>query len=411
MQGEAGNVDLEFFYDATQGNPNVNGKLSSTLDPTVFKGVFGVGMDNFLNSCSFPGGGPQIDATVVGTALKTDAWTVKGKLSTGKFVYKSAAFESAASDFTFADSKLNLPNLDVHRTEGSGSGTVIYDFKNRAVELHNLTTQINVPEVAPVMGPKFTSYTKPYQFLRPPLVHANGIVDLQSEKKDLDTNLVVEVDGKSPMEWTLFHVPYSFDNPQGTLTFKNRRLNVNMRQCGFYGGNLTGVLDLDLRPNPATYVLDMNLTKVDFKRFMDRTWHYEKSTGDLTASTHLTGTIGEMQSMNGGGEVKIENGDITQIPFLGSLTPLIPGFTDADAAHGHFTAANGLIHTDDLHISSETFALIGNGNYNFVSDQLDLDMRVNANAVFGILLYPISKIFEFHGSGPMKNVNWESKHF
>ncbi len=152
----------------------------------------------------------------------------------------------------------------------------------------------------------------------------------------------------------------------------------------FYDGNLTGILDMDLRGNPAAYTLDLNLAKVSFKKFMTRTWHYEKSSGELNAQTHLTGNIGRMETMNGTGEIKIDNGDITSIPFLGALTPLIPGFSVADAAHGHFTVAKGVIHTDDMNISSEIFALIGNGNYNFISDKLSLDMRVNANAIFGI---------------------------
>jgi hypothetical protein len=411
IAGQAGNVDLEFFFDGTKDTPSLNGKITSNLDPTILKGVFGQGMDNFLGSCSFQNGGPQIDATATGTALKTDAWTVKGKLTADKFVYKTAAFDAATSDFTFADSKLNLPNLEVHRPEGSGAGGIIYDFKNRSVELHDMVTQVNVSEVAPVMGPKFTEYTKPYHFSRPPLVHANGTVDLKSENKDLTTDLTVEVQGKSPMEWTLFHVPYSFDSPNGTLTFKNRRLTVDMKQCGFYDGNLAGVLAMDLRNNPADYTMDLNLTKVNFKKFMTRTWHYEKSTGELTAQTHLTGEIGQMETMTGTGEVTIENGDITSIPFLGALTPLIPGFSVADAAHGHFTVGNGVIHTDDMNISSEIFALIGNGNYNFITDKLSLDMRVNANAIFGIPLYPLSKIFEFHADGSMKEPNWQSKNF
>jgi len=411
IAGQAGNVDAEFFFDGTQATPALNGKITSNLDPTILKGVFGQGMDNFLGSCSFQEGGPKIEATATGSALKTDAWTVKGKMTAGKFIYKTAAFNTATSDFTFADSKLNLPNLEVHRAEGSGAGGIIYDFKNRSVELHNLVTQVNVQEVAPVMGPKFTEYTKPYRFVRPPLVRANGKVDLQSEKKDLDTDLVVEVEGKSPMEWTLFHVPYSFDNPDGVLTFKNRRLTVNMKQCGFYDGALTGILDMDLRGNPAAYTLDLNLGKVNFKKFMTRTWHYEKSMGELTVQSHLTGMIGRMETMTGTGEVKIENGDITQIPFLGALTPLIPGFSVADAAHGHFTVAKGVVHTEDMNISSEIFALIGNGNYNFITDRMNLDMRVNANAIFGIPLYPLSKIFEFHASGTMKNPDWESKNF
>jgi hypothetical protein len=409
--GQAGNVDLEFFFDGTKDTPTLNGKITSNLDPTILKGVFGEGMDNFLGSCSFQQGGPKIEATATGSALKTDAWTVKGNVAADKFVYKTAAFDTATSDFTFADSKLELPNLEVHRPEGSGAGGIIYDFKNRSVELDNLVTQLNVQEVAPVMGPKFMQYTAPYHFTRPPLIRTNGTVDLQSEKKDLNTDLTVDVEGNSPMEWTLFHVPYTFDSPNGMLTFKNRRLTVNMKQCGFYDGNLTGILDMDLRENPADYTLDLNLGKVNFKKFMVRTWHYDKSNGELTVQSHLTGEIGQMETMTGNGEVKIENGDITPIPFLGDLTPLIPGFSVADAAHGHFTVAKGVIHTDDMDISSELFALIGNGSYNFMTDKLNLDMRVTANAIFGIPLYPISKIFEFHADGTMKDPNWQSKNF
>ncbi len=129
IAGQAGNVDLEFFFDGTKGTPVLNGKVTSNLDPTVLKGVFGQGMDNFLGSCSFQNGGPKIEATATGSALKTDAWTIKGKLDAAKFVYKTAAFETATSDFTFADSKLNLPDLEIHRTEGSGAGGIVYDFK------------------------------------------------------------------------------------------------------------------------------------------------------------------------------------------------------------------------------------------------------------------------------------------
>jgi hypothetical protein len=298
----------------------------------------------------------------------------------------------------------------VKRPEGSANGGIVYDFKNRDVELHHLVTQVNVAAVAPIMGPKFTEYTAPYKFHRPPTVHADGKVDLASEKKDLDTDLTVQVEGRSAMDWTLFHIPYTLDAPNGLLVFKNRRLTVNMKQCGFYDGTLTGVLDMDLRQTPAAYTLDLDLSKVNFKKFMVVSFGYSRSTGEATAKkVHLTGTIGEMQTLDGGGELKIENGDIAQIPFLGSLTPLIPLLSDADAAHSDFTIARGVIHTDDLHISSETLALIGNGDYDFMKDQSNLNMRVNANGPAAILLFPLSKIFEYHGTGPMKNVTWAPK--
>jgi hypothetical protein len=409
IDGAAGNLDLEFFFDSSQSPPSLKGHVVSSLDPTILKGVFGEGMDRFLGSCAFHQGGPKIEADATGTALKTDAWKITGKMAANALVYKNVALDSATSDFIFADSRLDLPNLEVHRPEGAATGRIVYDFHDRYVELHHLTTQVNVAEVAPIMGPKFTEYTQPYHFTKPPIVHADGKVDLASEKKDLDTDLAVQVEGHSPMEWTLFHVPYTFDEPNGLLAFKNRRLTVNMKQCGFYDGSLTGVLDMDLRQSPAAYTLDIALDKVNFKKFMVRTWNNSKSTGQATMKAHLTGNIGAMQTMDGHGELKVENGEIYQIPFLGSLTPLIPLLSDADAAHSSFTIAKGVLHTDDLHISSETLALIGSGNYNIVKDQVDLDMRVNANGPAAILLYPFSKIFEYHGTGPMKNVTWVPK--
>ncbi len=306
----------------------LNGKITSNLDPTILKGVFGQGMDNFLDSCMFQDGGPKIEATATGSALKTDAWTVKGKLAADKFVYKTAAFDTATSDFTFADSKLNLPDLQLHRAEGSGAGRHHLRLQEplRGTSQYGRAGQC-AGSRAGSWDRNLPNYTAPYHFSKPPLVRANGTVDLKSENKDLTTDLTVDVEGKSPMEWTLFHVPYSFDSPEGTLTFKNRRLTVNMKQCGFYDGNLAGVLDMDLRGNPAAYTLDINLGKVNFKKFMTRTWHYDKSTGELNVQSHLTGNIGKMETMAGSGEVKIDNGDITAIPFLGTLTPLIPGFT------------------------------------------------------------------------------------
>jgi hypothetical protein len=412
MRGNAGNVDLEFYFDGTQDPPTLNGKITSTLDPTILKGVFGTGMDNFLNSCAFYAGGPHIDATATGTALKTDAWTVKGNLNAAKFIYKNASFDSAVSDFTFADSKLDLLNLDVHRPEGTGTGRIVYDFKNRAVELHNVVAQLNVAEVAPVMGPKFILYTKPYQFERPPLVRANGLVDLQSTKENLDTDLVVEVEGNSPMHWTLFHIPYVFNNPVGTLTFKNRRMVVNMKQAGFYGGDLSGVIDLDLRGSPAAYVMDLNLARIDFLKFMVRSFNYPKSTGVLNAQGHFAGKLGVMTSMVGKGSAHVDDGDITSIPLLGSLTPLIPGLLAADAAHGDFAISDGFIRTDNLEITSETMALLGSGNYNFVNDKLDLNMRVNTRVpLVNMITYVASKIFEFHASGTMKDPQWAARNF
>ena len=115
--------------------------------------------------------------------------------------------------------------------------------------------------------------------------------------------------------------------------------------------------------------------------------------------------------MTGKGDASVDDGDITGIPLLGSLTPLIPGFSVADAAHGNFTVSHGVIHTDDMNISSELFALIGNGSYNFITDKLDLNMRVNANAIFGIPLFVYLLIRSVVNHRIKKSVAWKGRSY
>ena len=65
--------------------------------------------------------------------------------------------------------------------------------------------------------------------------------------------------------------------------------------------------------------------------------------------------------------------------------------------------------TDDLEIGSVAFNLIANGNYDFLRDNLDMDARVNLKGPMGIVLFPVSKLFEYHGTGPLSEPVWKAK--
>ncbi len=90
------------------------------------------------------------------------------------------------------------------------------------------------------------------------------------------------------------------------------------------------------------------------------------------------------------------------IPILSSLSAVvdtvIPGFI-GKADHGKctFKIADGALRTDDLTISSTIMSLIGTGSIDFAKDVLDMDMRVNVKGLPGLLLFPVSKLLEYHG--------------
>jgi len=56
-------------------------------------------------------------------------------------------------------------------------------------------------------------------------------------------------------------------------------------------------------------------------------------------------------------------------------------------------------------------ALIGNGNYDFVEDKIELDVRLNVRGPAGLVLFPVSKLFEYRGTGTLAQTRWEPKLF
>ncbi|PAW79397.1 MAG: hypothetical protein B9S32_02320 [Verrucomicrobia bacterium Tous-C9LFEB] len=410
-----GALNLEVYYD---GNlPQAKARLTSTIDPTVFTGLFGDGADRFLNSCRLPQKGPILSLTASGTSLKLEDLLIKGSVTLGQFFYKNIEFKEATSNFTVENLKLTLPDLKVKRTEGQATGGIIYDFKNRTAQLVKFVTNLNVIEVAPVLGGKFPQYVNPYQFSAPPTLKVDGLVDLQDTKAKLDTNLTVDIDSSATMKWRLFKVDFVFTKPKGRLKFVDRHLTVSIFQSELFSGGFNGVLEMDISKPKADYNVTFAMTNADFAKLMKIVFNSDGTTGTLNGKTTFSGTLDDLESINGTGEMTITDGYLTSIPFLGGLSSVlnavIPnfGFAKANRARANFILAKGYIETRDLEIYSSNFTLIGNGRYQFIDDDVDLNIRANVRGIVGLLLFPVSKLFEYHGSGSLKSVKWVPANF
>ncbi len=419
LVSDRGTLSAELYMDSTQ--QQAKAKLSSTIDPTVFIGVFGEGADRFLNSCSFPQKGPVLNLDASGPSLKLDALTVKGTVAIGPFAYKNVAFKEAATSLTMTNLRLNLPDIRVKRDEGQAGGGIIYDFKNRTAQLVKFSGNVNVQEISPVLGGKFQQYVQPYIFSQPATVKVDGLVDLEDTKEKLDTNLTVDIDAPGTMKWRLFKVYFTFVKPKAQLKFTNRQMNLNISQCELFSGPFTGSLAMDLSKPRADYKASLNMTNADFAQLLKTVFNSDGSSGSLTGKATFSGTLDDLASINGSGEMSITDGNLYPIPFLGALSKVlntvIPGFGIAktNRAHSNFTLTKGYIDTKNLEIFSTNFTLIGEGRYQYIDDNLDLYIRANIRGIVGALLapivFPISKLFEYHGTGPLKNAKWESANF
>jgi hypothetical protein len=53
--------------------------------------------------------------------------------------------------------------------------------------------------------------------------------------------------------------------------------------------------------------------------------------------------------------------------------------------------------------------MFGDGDIYFLTGDLDMDMRLNAQGVPGIVFFPMSKLFSYHSDGTFSNPGWLPK--
>ena len=50
--------------------------------------------------------------------------------------------------------------------------------------------------------------------------------------------------------------------------------------------------------------------------------------------------------------------------------------------------------------------MIGDGRLFFLDDRLNFNIRLNMQGLPGVLLFPVSKLLEYVGTGTLENPNW-----
>jgi hypothetical protein len=111
----------------------------------------------------------------------------------------------------------------------------------------------------------------------------------------------------------------------------------------------------------------------------------------------------------------VTEGNVFVIPFLGPLSGVLNGIVPgmghdvAQLAAASFTVNQGVIATNDLVVQGRGFSMFGNGRLFFLEDRMNFDMRINAQGLPGVLLFPVSKLFEYTADQKLSKPEWRLK--
>jgi len=335
-----------------------------------------------------------------------------GEVSLGKTAMRGAWIDSATADVTIADRAATYENLVVQMDGGRATGTFVYDFGNREVRFSNVQSTLPPAKFMLWVDPRISETISNFRFNSPPTVTASGVIDMADPSGN---RAEISVFSQKGLKYDLLGQTLPIDSARGNLVLKGHQLKATVREASLFGGGTQLQADIKLGPDNPSYTLDAKVDKIDFASLNKLYFDYEDSTGWLTGSIRYSAEFQNQSLLKGSGSVKVEDGNVFAIPILGPfsgiLNSIIPGvgYQNSRLATTDFTIANQVIHTPNLEIYGNGFSLFGEGDIRFVADELDMNVRINAKGVPGLVLFPVSKLLEYSSSGSVSDPVWRPR--
>jgi AsmA-like C-terminal region len=336
-----------------------------------------------------------------------------GELTLGRTGYRNSEASRGHANLRFNGRVLNVDDFVVHRTEGIGGGAVAFDLQDKLVHIKNVRTALVPADVAIWIDPDLLRDIEPYRFgKKPPMLLVNGVVD--QRRPHLRTRLDVKLDAPA-MDYTFCGKDLQFTNVDARLAFTDERLKLTDVRAELFGGTVKGEADISIVKAKPGHTATLRFGGVDFQRLTKLYFDYDESQGKLDATYSFAGAGDNGRAMRGEGEMAVTDGNVFAIPFLGPfsdiLNKIVPGmgYNKAQKAAAKFTVANGIITTKDFVVTGKGFSMIGDGRIWFLDDRMDFDMRINAQGLPGVLLFPVSKLLEYRTQSKFSEPAWRPK--
>ena len=206
-------------------------------------------------------------------------------------------------------------------------------------------------------------------------------------------------------------------NLVATVTAENSKLEVEATGR-VYGGAVAGNFGFPDVTKPEPYMGAVSVEKISYAQLAKLFDPNSKTLGELSGYLNFTAKGSAAASIKGTGRIVINDGDIFAIPLLGPLSKIISTllpvgkliYSVAREASADIVVEKGVARTDKFEAQTTTFKLLVSGMVDFLNDRVDMTARMNLRGAPGLLLFPVSKLFEYEALGTMGEPGWQPKH-
>ena len=358
------------------------------------------------------------------------SWAYAGEGRLRNMSYRDVPLNAARCSFSLSHHELDFFDGEIdfdyssyemrraYRGPASGKarvGRIRYDNSTRTIAVEKVSGGIWAAPAVRTFAPDLADDLEIYRFHRPPQLDANGIVDVTPRGR---TDLTVTFRSDAAAEYRFLGEPLTLQAPSGRVRVREAGVAVDRIQALVFEGpitarfaqkakNLSGEITwtrLSIPGLSSTYQLNM------------------KGGGTTTGRIDFSLQDGNVATMRGEGSVGLEKTEILSVPVFGPLSPLIAtvlgdrraGFQRAKDASFQFDIRDGILRTNDFRTDTTSLTITGDGEVDLAESTIDMTLRLNARGLLGVITLPLRPfygMFQFRGTGPMREPEWENVMF
>ena len=412
--------------------PTVRMAMEATLPPPVYKPFFiGQPLEQVIESFTVSDES-EIHIILNGGFNADDrfSWAYEGGGRARNVSYNGIPVASASTEFSLSHDELDFRNgilfLDTsdyrQRTAYGGPqevradvARIRYTNSDRMIEVGDVTGDIWVPPVLGLFNAELAANLESYQFHRPPRVRASGMVDITASGR---TRLDVHFATASPAATDVLGEVITFDRAKGSVLLRGERVEIRDLELNAFDGPINA----SFTHAGKTLAAEIAWTRIDLPAMAGAYGVTMQGGGHTTGRIEFSLADGNIKTLKGRGHAGFENAHLFAVPILGPLSPLIAAIVDdrrtgyerAKDAFLSFHIEDGVIRSNDFRTTTTNLAFTGDGAINLNDSTVDMTMRVNARGLLGLITLPLRPfygLFQFRGTGPMREPDWENVMF
>ena len=414
-----GIVDAEGEVDPQSGAFRL--KLRSMIDPQALRPAFSDGdQEDVFDPFEFTVL-PVLAGEVRGNFRDFSTISARAAGAVTNVTYKKQFFRYATATADYTNGFISIYRVLVLRDgeQGAADGIGI-DVPGERMYLTNAHGNLAPMVVARAIGPNVVRAIKPYVFDVPPMVRADGFIPLGAGDRSEDLHF--EITGGTFHWWRI-----QADNVRASIHWLGEDLLITNVQARWRGANASGWAQFDFRqPKGGGMAFHLMVDDGDLGRIVQdlqggRTNRLEGVTDlDLTVTKAFANDIA---SWNGFGRASLTNGLLWDIPLFGMASTLLNGINPglgrsrAKSATATFTLTNSVIHSQDVVIEASAMHLKYRGAVDFdgnVDARMDAQLLAGVPGIgsfFGVVLWPVTKLFEYRVTRTLDNPKLEEVYF